>query len=159
MADFEKAIEKVLMWEGGLTDDKNDSGGLTKFGISHTAYPNVDIANLTIDEAKKIYKRDYWDKIKGDEIQGQAIAEVIFDFGVNAGVETAVKTAQRICRISDDGVVGDKTISALNNVKESVFMPLFIIERIRHYINICKRKPSQRVFLVGWIDRTLSYAV
>lgn len=56
-----------------------------KYGISQRSYPNVDIRNLTEQQAKAIYKRDYWDKVKADDINSQVIAENIFDTAVNMG--------------------------------------------------------------------------
>ncbi|HMY41320.1 MAG TPA: glycosyl hydrolase 108 family protein, partial [Marinagarivorans sp.] len=120
MADFELAIVKTLAREGGskYTETPGDTGGATKFGISQRAYPQLNIKNLTEAEAKAIYKRDYWDKIKGDLIANQGIAESIFDFAVNAGIKTASKLAQAAaCEISAvnrppsfiDGVIGNAT--------------------------------------------------
>ena len=62
MSDFNKAVEKVLKFEGVLSNDKYDAGGLTKYGISKRMYPSLDIANLTQEQAVAIYKRDYWEK-------------------------------------------------------------------------------------------------
>ncbi len=60
--NFEKAMTFIFKWEGGYVNDGNDPGGETNFGISKRAYPNLDIKNLTKDEAKQIYYRDYWEK-------------------------------------------------------------------------------------------------
>lgn len=60
MAEFNGAVERTLKFEGILSNDKYDAGGLTKFGISKRAYPKLDIVNLTVEDAKKIYERDYW---------------------------------------------------------------------------------------------------
>jgi len=65
MANFDKVIDKVLINEGGYVNDPHDSGGETNFGISKRAYPNVNIKELTTAGAKSIYKKDYWDKVKG----------------------------------------------------------------------------------------------
>ncbi len=66
--NWEKAISFVLKWEGGYSNDPYDSGGETKYGISKRSYPNLDIKNLTLEQAKEIYKRNYWDKIDGDNL-------------------------------------------------------------------------------------------
>src|SRR5262245_64575336 len=107
MAAFEPAVAKTLIREGGsrFTDDPNDHGGATKYGISQRAYPNVDIRNLTEDQAKAIYKRDYWDKVGGDSIASQLVAENIFDTAVNMGVTTAVKLVQMTLGVGIDGKV------------------------------------------------------
>jgi lysozyme family protein len=83
---FEKIIDFTLKWEGGnkITRDPHDPGGVTKYGISHKAHPSVDIENLTLDEAKVIYKMEYWDKIaKGED---DNLDMVCFDTSVNLGV-------------------------------------------------------------------------
>ncbi len=88
MADFNAAIVKTLAREGGAkyTDDPDDPGGATKYGISQRAYPDLNIRNITEAEVRDIYKRDYWDRIRGDEIKSQIVAENIFDTAVNMGV-------------------------------------------------------------------------
>ena len=108
MANFDKAIERVLINEGGYVNDPNDAGGETKYGISKRAYPGVDIKNLTTDEAKAIYKKDYWDKIKGDNINSDEIAYEIFDTAVNMGVRTSSKIAQMVVGAYPDGFIGAK---------------------------------------------------
>ena len=61
---FEDCIDKVLEHEGGYVNDPNDLGGETNFGVSKKAYPDLDIKNLTRDEAKEIYRKDYWERYK-----------------------------------------------------------------------------------------------
>lgn len=96
MADFEKAIQKILRSEGGYVNDPNDKGGETKYGISKRSYPNVDIKNLTLAGAKAIYKRDFWDKVGGDLINDQSIADLLVDSAVNEGVTPALNRAKSI---------------------------------------------------------------
>ena len=130
MADFNKAFEKILTFEGGYVNDKSDSGGETKYGISKKAFPNVDIKNLTLNEAKEIYKKVYWDKIKGDKIKSQHIAELIFDTAVNMGTSFAIKTAQKVLNVKQDGIVGPITLNTLNNINEEIFIKDYKLARI-----------------------------
>ena len=65
---FETVVHMVLEHEGGYVNHPSDPGGETKYGISKRAYPDVDIAELTKDDAADLYKRDYWDRIKGDDL-------------------------------------------------------------------------------------------
>lgn len=155
MANFDIAIQKTLGHEGLLSNDPDDSGGLTKYGISQRAYPNEDIANLTIDRAKFIYKRDYWDSAKLDSIVSQKIAESIFDFAVNAGVETSVRFAQEVVGTDADGIVGKNTIYAINIFNERLFMAEFRLKKIERYVGIIDKKPTQIKYLKGWIKRAL----
>lgn len=155
MANFELAFKLVIENEGGLVDDKDDRGSTTKFGISQKAYPNEDIVNLTLERAKQLYKQDYWTPIKGDNIYSQIIAESIFDFGVNAGVRTSIKLAQKVVGAKDDGIIGENTIAMINSFNEEKFIPLFAIEKIKRYRDICLNKPDQKKFFFGWTVRTL----
>jgi lysozyme family protein len=96
MADFIKAISKVLHIEGGYVNDPDDKGGETKYGISKRSYPNEDIKNLTLARAKMLYKRDFWDKVGGDLINDQQIADMLVDAAVNEGVTPALNRAKSI---------------------------------------------------------------
>jgi len=158
MADFEIAIIKTLINEGGakITDDPNDSGGLTKYGISQRAYPNVNIRALTEAQARAIYKRDYWDKIKGDDIQSQPVAENIFDTAVNMGARTASRLAQLALGITNaDGIIGPQTLGVLHQAEAPTFIAEYTIVKIARYAGICNRNRSQRKYLLGWVNRTL----
>ncbi|VAX03465.1 Lysozyme (N-acetylmuramidase) family [hydrothermal vent metagenome] len=158
MADFNKAIGKTLAHEGGakFTDDPTDRGGATKYGISQRAYPNVDIRNLTEQQARDIYKRDYWDRIRADEMTSQAIAENIFDTAVNMGVRTASRLAQVALDIEPaDGIIGSQSLKTINAADESSFIANYTIAKIARYTYICNRNKSQKKYLLGWINRAL----
>src|SRR2546430_2773024 len=90
MANFDEAVKITLTWEGGYVNDPLDSGGETKFGISKRNHPSIDIESLTPDDAKHIYKTEYWPTLY-DKITSQALGAKLFDMGVNQGVGTAVK--------------------------------------------------------------------
>src|SRR5512137_1206563 len=85
--NWDKCINFVLKWEGGET---YDTGGHTKFGISKNAHPDVDIENLIVEEAKEIYKKDYWNALGLDnEDYEWPFDLVLFDTAVNCGVGRA----------------------------------------------------------------------
>lgn len=86
--DFETAFGRLIGFEGGLSNNPQDPGGLTKYGISQKAFPNLDIANLTLDQAKAIYKQQYWDEIRADTLP-DPVRYVAFDAAVNNGVNRA----------------------------------------------------------------------
>jgi lysozyme family protein len=88
MSDFDRAFTFVIGEEGNYSNDPNDPGGETKFGISKRAHPDVDIVNLTEDGAKAIYKRDYWDVLGLDKLPW-SVSLCLFDSAVNQGVEAA----------------------------------------------------------------------
>lgn len=115
----EVALARVLASEGGYVNDPHDPGGETNFGISKRAYPDVDIANLTVDQAREIYVRDYWRAIRGDELP-PAVALVTFDAAVNMGIKPAVRLLQAALDLPEDGVVGPLTLRAAARARDPV---------------------------------------
>lgn len=110
---FETVVHMVLEHEGGYVNHPSDPGGETKYGISKRAYPDVDIAELTEDDAADIYKRDYWDRIKGDDLP-VGVACVVMDYAVNSGISRASKALQSVCGIANgDGIIGPASLNAV----------------------------------------------
>lgn len=109
--DFNDAFAVVIGHEGGYVNHPDDPGGETNFGISKRAYPNEDIKGMTLERARMIYRRDYWDKVRGDELP-DAIALNVFDMAVNHGVKPAVKILQAAVGAEVDGVIGPRTLAA-----------------------------------------------
>jgi lysozyme family protein len=110
---FETVVHMVLEHEGGYVNHPSDPGGETKYGISKRAYPDVDIAELTEDDAADIYKRDYWDRIKGDDLPA-GVACVVMDYAVNSGISRASKALQSVCGIANgDGIIGPASLNAV----------------------------------------------
>jgi lysozyme family protein len=165
--NFDVAFEKTLNYEGVLSNDKNDKGGLTKYGISKASYPKLDIANLTIEEAKAIYKRDYWDSCMCDGVNDSNIAQQIFDIAVNCGTGGAGQVVQKAINslvakennIAVDGAIGMKTLYILNELEPKKANNKIAVYRARRYAVICQKNPSQLDFLEGWLVRTFGYIV
>jgi lysozyme family protein len=116
MADFTQAVEIVMRREGGFSDEPADRGGKTMYGISQRQYPDLDIGNLTEEQAREIYRRDYWQD-EFNEIALQKIAEKLFDGAVNLGKATSVRLLQQaLCDIqftvTIDGRFGAQTLLA-----------------------------------------------
>lgn len=158
MADFNAAIVKTLAKEGGskITDILNDYGGLTRYGISQRAYPALDILNLTEQQARDIYKRDYWDKVSGDRITNQIVAENLLDTAVNMGPRTASRLAQSCLNIEPaDGVIGEASLVKINGVTPEYFLMSYSLAKIARYASICNKDKTQNKFLLGWINRAL----
>ncbi len=168
MANFEEAIKGVLEIEGGYVNHPNDKGGPTNFGITQATLSAFrgksvsveDVKNLTIFEAKQIYKKNYWDAANLDKFDSQLIADVVFDQGVNRGVSTAVKNLQESynatsrTKLAIDGKVGPKTLAAVNSTNELILAASFLKDAQLDYATIVANNPSQRVFIRGWINRT-----
>ena len=92
---FDRAFEFVIGHEGGYVSDPHDPGGETKYGISKRSYPNLDIKNLTLEQAKDIYFRDYWVAAGCGTMADDAMAILVFDCAVNQGVGRAKQIAGR----------------------------------------------------------------
>ena len=116
MSAFDRCFAIVVGTEGGYVNDPNDPGGETKYGISKRAYPDVDIAALTVGDARVIYLRDYWNKVRGDDLPAE-LALLVFDAAVNSGVSRAVRWLQATVHVIEDGVIGPKTIAAVEAVQ------------------------------------------
>ena len=94
LVKFDEIIEVVLHHEGGYVNDPKDPGGETNFGIAKRSHPDVDIKNLTKDEAKQIYYQDYWMKNRVPQVPDN-LKHIYFDMCVNQGRSRAVKILQR----------------------------------------------------------------
>lgn len=162
MANFKKAIAIVLKHEGGYVNDPVDAGGETNFGISKRSYPNLDIKRLTRQQAIDIYKRDFWDKHRLEEIKSDAVATKLLDTIVNIGPSSNAKFVQRVCniladsRLAVDGVMGSKTLTLVNTIDEKKFLEQFRELQELHYKKIVMKDSSQQKFLAGWLVRAAS---
>lgn len=158
MSNFEKAVEVVLAHEGGYVDHKSDPGGETKYGISKRSYPNVDIKNLTIARAKQIYFNDFWSPYKYDQIINDAIATKLFDTSVNVGPKRAFRFMQQALNqmgksLVADGIMGDKTVEAINAVDNFVLLNVYRSVQAEYYKGLVAADPKKAVFLKGWLRR------
>ena len=160
MADFEPAVTKTIRREGGdtLTDDPDDPGGLTRYGISKRAHPEVDPRNLTLDSAKEIYRKEYWNPCQGDAIKSQLLAELIFDSAVNMGVNQAIKLVQIASGLEPDGVLGPNTLQAINEADPSTFAAAYVLAKITRYLALVKKNRKLEKYFYGWVRRTLEVA-
>ena len=136
MSNFEKALAFVLLWEGGYTNDPDDPGGETNFGISKRAYPRENIKTMTRERAAELYKRDYWIP-SGAEREPFPMALVLFDTAVNCGVVNSKEWA------SENGSEPLATLA----------------RRVLYYFRIVKRHPKFGKFLKGWLNRVAALAV
>ncbi len=137
-SNFKSALEFSLRWEGVYSNDTSDPGGETKYGISKRSYPDLDIVNLTLDDASKIYKRDYWDKMECDKYEA-GLAIVLFDSAVNCGVGRTKKWLAELNTKANE-VAG----------KRSDWM---IDRRIRYYLDLVKAQPALSKYIKGWLNR------
>lgn len=174
MANFLIAYKKTLAHEGGYVNDPDDPGGETYKGVARamhkdwTGWAIIDAAkndstfpknldnNEKLNEAiQDFYEKKFWNPIKATDIQSQLVAESIFDFGVNAGVKTSAKLAQKVVGVVQDGWIGPITLRALNSFNKKHFLSAFTVQKIRRYVDIIEKKPVMKKYLFGWIRRAL----
>lgn len=145
--NYDRAFAIVVGQEGGYTNNPNDPGGETNFGICKRDYPDVDIKNLTIDDAKLIYARDYWEPIMGDSLPWP-LCLYVFDSAVNQGVKPASMMLQRALDTVQDGIIGPRT-AALAASSNAWNWARFMSFRVLRY----QSTNNFSTFGVGWITR------
>lgn len=145
---FETAVNRVLENEGGYVWNISDPGGETKWGISKRQYPNLNIKELTKEDAKKIYKQDFWDRIDGDELP-EDVAFQVFDAAVNHGIGNAIRMLQRAIGVVDDGHFGPLSHAGVRRLAHVDLVLLFNAERLNFYTKL-STWPS---FGKGWVNR------
>lgn len=153
MTDFDKAFEHVIGIEGGYVNDPKDPGGETKYGISKRSYPNEDIKNLNIERAKIIYRIDYWNKIKGDELP-YPLNMFVFDAAVNQGVDPAIDMLQKTLGVARDGILGVATIKAAQEARGQA-MSMYLADRALRYTGTRNFDQYGR----GWLRRLFVLAM
>ena len=183
MASIDKAFDIMLKLEfnspaNALHKNKTESGW-TFMGIYQTAHPKLslwtkvnDAVSLSsnvaeaskmlyadkelLDEVKKFYKDKFWDRMWLDKVDSQHKATEIFVFGVNAGCNRAIRLAQIVSGAVADGLVGPKTIEAINRCDEKEFDARYDTEEIKYYEAIVSNNTSKSIFMKGWRNRALA---
>lgn len=159
---FAQAFRVVVGEEGGYTANPSDPGNWTtgqcgggrcagtKFGISAAAYPGLDIAGITLEDARTLYRRDYWDRVQGDSLPAP-LALLVFDAAVNNGVGRAVRWLQQALGVAVDGVPGEATLAAVHrHVGDgAALMSEFQALRMTFMAGL----PTWRTFGPGWARR------
>lgn len=163
MPTFEEAFDRAMAIEGydRLHTVEGDPGGTTKWGISQRAFPNLNIAEMTRDKAKFLYRTQYWDRVKADKLP-DALRGHVFDTAGNQGVNKAASLLQEAINlysstrggpsVTVDGGIGPQTIAAANSYNPERLTTLFRHLRREDYIN--QAKAGQGKFLFGWLNRT-----
>lgn len=165
MANVNKLKPFILKWEGGFVNDPDDLGGATNKGITFATYchyrklkgisePAIldDLKNISDSEWTEILKTMYWDKWQADRINNQSVANILVDWVWASGVY-GIKRPQKILGVQVDGIVGDKTINALNDCDPMEIYFAIKNDRIRFIDEICKARPANEKFRKGWLNR------
>lgn len=181
MSAFNRAFNDLLGIEGGFSDDKHDRGGRTRFGVTEAvARANGyqgEMKDLPVEVAHKIYRAQYWDLLRLDEIAAisEAVAGELFDTAVNCGVGIAGRFLQRALNafnrmgadypdVTIDGVVGPMTVSAFKGFMcrrakdsgEGVMLCALNSLQGERYIAIAEADHSQETFAFGWYRARVS---
>lgn len=145
---FDEAVQRVIAVEGGYVNDPRDPGGETKYGISRRAYPGEDIAALSVERAKELYRRDYWGPAGCDAVP-EALRFHLFDMAVHSGARAAIRALQAACGASVDGVLGPRTLLALSSCE-----PLRLVARLcGQRLALMTRAAGWDAFGRGWARR------
>lgn len=166
MADFKSAFNKTRKWEKGYSNNPNDNGGATMNGVTLKTFQFYygkektveDLKKITLSQEMEIAKELYWDKIGGDEINDQSVAEILYDYSFNSGVKTAVKAVQRIVKVGVDGISGQKTLGAINHYwsQKELFRHLWNVRK-DFYDKIIRNNNKLECFRKGWMNRLNSF--
>lgn len=157
--NFDEAFDLLVDNEGGLSLDRRDRGNWTsgvvgvgelrgsKYGISAMSYPNSAISSLTLNEAKQIYKRDYWDSMDLEDLPDNITFDM-FDIAVNSGVSTAIKLLQKTVGSLPDGKMGQLTLNKTNSYGPLLKQHLNA-HRLLFYTSLSSWKEQGK----GWTNR------
>ena len=149
---FEKAVNLILKHEGGYVNHPDDPGGETNFGIAKRSYPDVDIAKLSENDAKAIYKEDFWDRVKGDDLPAP-IALMVFDTAVNMGISRGAKFLQTVVDAQPiDGIIGSGTVAKTNTAYEEKGLEI-LEEFAKIRLGWYKKLDTFETFGRGWTRR------
>ena len=157
----QRTLEYTLTNEGGFTNNPNDSGGATNFGITIGDYSRwlgrpatiSEVQNMTVTEAGGIYERYYWSPLGLGAVDLPGVATAIFDQSVLNGLGF-LKTIQSLLGVESDGEMGPITVAAINAQNQADLIERIISERTLHYRAIVAANPKDAEFLAGWENRT-----
>ena len=157
--NFDHCLELVLEHEGGFVNHPKDPGGMTNKGITKRTYEKYlgrevtedEMKNIPDEDVKDIYKKKYWDKVKGDDLPS-GVDWCIFDFAVNAGPSRAARNVQQFVGASIDGVIGAKTINRITQYPAGIkgVIETYTAQRSQFY----RKLKTYNTFGKGWDRRT-----
>ena len=156
----------ILSWEGSFVNDPDDLGGATNKGVTISTWKqcgydkdgdgDIDVLDLKLitekDMINHVLRPHYWDRWKADQIKNQSVANILVDW-VWASGSYGIKIPQQILGVTIDGVVGPKTITALNAQNPKVLFDKIMQERIAFIDRICTSRPANKKFKKGWLNR------
>lgn len=147
MTSCDKTFAIIADIEGGA-ELVTDQGGLTKYGISQRAFPEVDIASLTYDGAFALFKTHYWDVVKADSLPAD-LAPYVVDAAFNMGPGTAIQLLQKALSVAVDGILGPQTFRAISRANVRQLIASFNAARVQRYQGLRDYDKVGR----GWLRR------
>jgi lysozyme family protein len=171
MANLEKLIPLILKWEGGYVNDPEDSGGPTKTGVTLKTWRaqgydkdgdgDIDVDDLKLitgdDVINRILRPHYWNRWQADRIRNQSIANILVDWVWGSG-SYGIRIPQVVLKVKIDGIVGEKTLEALNNYPDQrALFDRIKTERIAFIERICVSRPANLRFRKGWLNRLADF--
>lgn len=164
MANINLLAPIIFRWEGGYSNHPSDKGGSTMMGVTINTYKvyckKKGLKTPTVEDLKKITKETaidvlrllFWNPLKADSIKNQSIANLIVDNCWGSGLGY-MKQVQLVLGVPADGLVGIKTLNAINTANQRELFERLKTKRASFYNNIVLANPSQKVFLRGWLNR------
>lgn len=154
--NWETAIKHILKWEGGYVNHKDDPGGRTNLGVTQRVWEEwtgkpateEDMRGLTIEMVSPLYRKRYWDAVRGDDLPS-GVDLCVFDCAVNAGVGRASRFLQQAVGVVADGAIGPKTLAAVTAMPADELIEKFCNLRESHY----KSLNTFATFGKGWMRR------
>lgn len=165
MADYNKLIPIIKKWEGGFVNDPDDSGGATNKGVTLSTFRTWygasktvnDLKNLTDEQWTYIFLNGYWNPCKAGQIENQDVANIFVDWAWASGPTTAIKKVQAIVGTDADGIVGPKTLAAINSANQRQLFNKIKEARLLFVENLAAQRPKDQKFLKGWKNRINSF--
>ena len=155
--NFEKSLKAVLVHEGGYVNHPADPGGATARGITQATYDAYrkrlglgvrSVKMLADDELRDIYRKQYWDMVKGDELPS-GVDYAVFDFAVNSGPGRAIRYLQTVLGVESDGIIGMVTLRAADEMDERIAINALCDRRMTFLRNLS----TFGTFGKGWTAR------
>ena len=157
-ANYNKCLETILHHEGGYVNHPKDPGGETNLGVTKRVYEEwggkKDMRDLSVKDVAPIYKKNYWDRLKGDSLP-DGLDLCVFDFGVNAGTGRSAKYLQKMIGTVADGGIGPNTLKKVDEYvdKHGLSNTIEHFQEARH--GYYERLKTFETFGRGWTRRVV----
>jgi lysozyme family protein len=164
----DKLLADLIVTEGGYVDHVADKGGCTKWGVTRETLADWrgvtvaqitcdEIARLTIDEAKMIYRVRYVEGPGFTHLRDERLRALLVDFSVHSGPRRAIKALQLAAGVEADGVIGPQTLAGVERVGVDLIYRQVLRQRGELIADLLQSDPSQRVFAAGWLRRLMAF--